>query len=137
MSSEATLADHFKHPIGVGQFSIDSERVFTAQMGNAKIGDAMQLQIQINDKQDDLIEKVLFQAYGDQYLIAACSLAVEYCQGNTTAILDKLNYNFFVEQLAIPEVKKYEAIMIEDALKTIAKSITAWQLIQSQRERNK
>lgn len=73
MKYNALVLSHFHQPRNVGEFDPDTT-VASARIGTVAAGNVLQLQLQISD---DIIQATKFKAYGEPYVIAACSYLTE------------------------------------------------------------
>jgi nitrogen fixation protein NifU and related proteins len=111
--SEHTLA-HFFHPKNVGAFAPEEQGVGSAVVGNYENGTLLHFQVKISEGK---IEAAKFKAYGPCLIIACCSYVTEWVTSKTIAQANEFTSAELVKVLAIPQVKIYSAVLLEDALK--------------------
>ena len=109
------VVEHFEQPRNVGTLPVELDGVGTARLGDAEVGDVIQLQIKAN--QNNIIEDAKFRALGNPYLIAGASYLTDLLIGQSVEEVRKINYVNLIDALDIPQTKMYCAVMLEDVLK--------------------
>ena len=92
MYSEKVM-DHFSNPRNVGEIENPSG---TGTVGNAKCGDIMKMDIQV---EDGIITDVKFKTFGCGAAIATSSMATELVKGKSVAEALKLTNQAVAEAL--------------------------------------
>ena len=110
MYSEKVM-DHFSNPRNVGEIENPSG---TGTVGNAKCGDIMKMDIQV---EDGIITDARFKTYGCGSAIASSSLATEWLKGKTLDEAESIKNTDLATELALPPVKIHCSILAEDAIK--------------------
>ena len=106
MYSEKVM-DHFENPRNVGEIPNASG---TGTVGNAKCGDIMKMDIQV---EDDVITDVKFKTFGCGAAIATSSMATEMVKGKSIEEAMKLT-NKALDGL--PPVKMHCSLLAEQAI---------------------
>ena len=110
MYSEKVL-DHFEHPRNVGELP---EASGTVTVGNAKCGDIMKMDLQI---EDNIIVDVKFKTFGCCAAVATSSMATEMIKGKTVDEAMALTNKAVAEALdGLPPVKMHCSILAEEAI---------------------
>ena len=100
-----TVMDHFMHPRNVGTLEHpDAE----GEVGNAKCGDIMKMQLQI---ENGIITDVRFETFGCGSAIASSSIATEMIKGKQ--VVDALG--------GLPAHKLHCSVLAEEAIKSAIK----------------
>ena len=95
--------DHFEHPRNVGELASPSG---SGTVGNAKCGDIMKMDIQV---EDGVITDVKFKTFGCGAAIATSSMATEMVKGKTIeAVMEALD--------GLPPVKIHCSLLAEEAI---------------------
>ena len=115
------VIEHFERPRNVGTLPVELDRVGTAKLGDANVGDVIQLQIKLN--KNDIIEDAKFRALGNPYLIAGASYLTDLLIGQSVEEARRMNYIDLIDALDIPQTKMYCAVMLEDVLKSAIDSV--------------
>ena len=109
--SEKVL-DHFSNPRNVGEIENPSG---TGTVGNAKCGDIMKMDIQV---ENGVITDVKFKTFGCGAAIATSSMATEMIKGKTLKEALKLTNKAVAEALdGLPPVKMHCSLLAEEAVK--------------------
>ena len=111
MYSEKVM-DHFSNPRNVGELENPSG---TGTVGNAKCGDIMKMDIQV---ENGIITDVKFKTFGCGAAIATSSMATEMVKGKSIEEAMKLTNKAVAEALdGLPPVKMHCSLLTEQALK--------------------
>jgi nitrogen fixation NifU-like protein len=110
MYSEKVM-EHFENPRNVGEIQSPSG---TGTVGNAKCGDIMKMDIQVDD---GVITDVKFKTFGCCAAIATSSMATEMVKGKTVEEALKLTNRAVAEALdGLPPVKMHCSLLAEEAI---------------------
>jgi len=110
MYSEKVM-DHFSNPRNVGEIENASG---TGTVGNAKCGDIMKMDIQV---ENGVIVDVKFKTFGCGAAIATSSMATEMVKGKTIEEALKLTNKAVAEALdGLPPVKMHCSLLAEQAI---------------------
>ena len=110
MYSEKVM-DHFSNPRNVGELENPSG---TGTVGNAKCGDIMKMDIQV---ENDVIADVKFKTFGCCAAIATSSMATEMVKGKRVAEALQLTNKAVAEALdGLPPVKMHCSMLAEQAI---------------------
>ncbi len=110
MYSEKVM-DHFSHPRNVGELENPSG---TGTVGNAKCGDIMKMDIQV---ENGVITDVKFKTFGCGAAIATSSMATEMVKGKRVAEALQLTNKAVAEALdGLPPVKMHCSMLAEQAI---------------------
>lgn len=110
MYSEKVM-DHFQNPQNVGELKDPSG---TGTVGNAKCGDIMKMDIQVND---GVITDVKFKTFGCCAAIATSSMATEMVKGKSVEDALKLTNRAVAEALdGLPPAKMHCSLLAEEAI---------------------
>ena len=110
MYSEKVM-DHFSNPRNVGELENPSG---TGTVGNAKCGDIMKMDIQV---ENGVIVDVKFKTFGCGAAIATSSMATELVKGKTIEEALKLTNKAVAEALdGLPPVKMHCSMLAEEAI---------------------
>lgn len=110
MYSEKVM-EHFENPRNVGEL-VDASG--TGTVGNAKCGDIMKMDIQVDD---DIITDVKFKTFGCCAAIATSSMATEMVKGKTVKEALELTNTAVAEALdGLPPVKMHCSLLAEQAI---------------------
>ena len=119
MYSEKVM-DHFSNPRNVGEIENPSG---TGTVGNAKCGDIMKMDIQV---EDGIITDVKFKTFGCGAAIATSSMATELVKGKSVAEALKLTNQAVAEALdGLPPVKMHCSMLAEQAIHAAVKDYEA------------
>ena len=103
--------EHFENPRNVGELDNPSG---TGTVGNAKCGDIMKMDIQV---EDGVITDVRFKTFGCGAAIATSSMATEMVKGKTIEEALKLTNKAVMEALdGLPPVKVHCSLLAEEAI---------------------
>ncbi len=103
--------DHFEHPRNVGEIENASG---SGTVGNAKCGDIMKMDIQV---EDGIITDVKFKTFGCGAAIATSSMATEMVKGKTIEEALTLTNKAVMEALdGLPPVKIHCSLLAEEAI---------------------
>ncbi len=110
MYSEKVM-DHFSNPRNVGELENPSG---TGTVGNAKCGDIMKMDIQV---ENGVIVDVKFKTFGCGAAIATSSMATELVKGKTIEEALQLTNKAVAEALdGLPPVKMHCSMLAEEAI---------------------
>lgn len=110
MYSEKVM-DHFSNPRNVGEIENASG---TGTVGNAKCGDIMKMDIQV---ENGVIVDVKFKTFGCGAAIATSSMATEMVKGKTLEEALQLTNKAVAEALdGLPPVKMHCSLLAEQAI---------------------
>ncbi len=119
MYSEKVM-DHFSNPRNVGEIENPSG---TGTVGNAKCGDIMKMDIQV---EDGIITDVKFKTFGCGAAIATSSMATELVKGKSVAEALKLMNQAVAAALdGLPPVKMHCSMLAEQAIHAAVKDYVA------------
>ena len=105
------VMDHLMHPRNVGIIE-DADGI--GEVGNAKCGDIMKMDIQV---ENGVIVDVKFKTFGCGAAIATSSKATEIVKGMTLAEAEKVTNKMVMEALGgLPPVKVHCSVLAEEAL---------------------
>ena len=103
--------DHFSNPRNVGELENPSG---TGTVGNAKCGDIMKMDIQV---ENGVITDVKFKTFGCGAAIATSSMATEMVKGKRVAEALQLTNKAVAEALdGLPPVKMHCSMLAEQAI---------------------
>ncbi len=110
MYSEKVM-DHFANPRNVGEIEDASG---SGTVGNAKCGDIMKMDIQV---EDNVIVDVKFKTFGCAAAVATSSMATEMVKGKTIEEALALTNKAVAEALdGLPPVKMHCSLLAEEAI---------------------
>ena len=110
MYSEKVI-DHFSNPRNVGELENPSG---TGTVGNAKCGDIMKMDIQV---ENGVITDVKFKTFGCGAAIATSSMATEMVKGKRVSEALQLTNKAVAEALdGLPPVKMHCSMLAEQAI---------------------
>ena len=106
------VMDHFENPRNVGEITNPSG---TGTVGNAKCGDIMKMDLQIDD---GVITDVKFKTFGCCAAIATSSVATEMVKGKTVEEALTLTNRAVAEALdGLPPAKMHCSLLAEQAIR--------------------
>lgn len=115
MYSEKVM-DHFMHPRNVGEIE-NADGI--GEVGNAKCGDIMKMQLQI---ENGIITDVRFETFGCGSAIASSSIATEMIKGKTVEEALAITNKQVVDALGgLPAHKLHCSVLAEEAIKSAIK----------------
>lgn len=115
MAYSDKVLDHYENPRNVGSFDKTDPDVGTGMVGAPACGDAMKLQIKV---EDGVIIDAKFKTYGCGSAIASSSLVTEILKGKTLAEAQQIKNSDIADELALPPVKIHCSVLAEDAIKS-------------------
>ena len=115
MAYSDKVLDHYNNPRNVGKMDMKDPNVGTGMVGAPACGDAMKLQIRI---EDDIVTDAKFKTYGCGSAIASSSLLTEWVKGKTIHQVEEIKNTEIVEELNLPPVKIHCSVLAEDAIKS-------------------
>ena len=111
-----TVMDHFMHPRNVGTLEHPDAG---GEVGNAKCGDIMKMQLQI---ENGIITDVRFETFGCGSAIASSSIATEMIKGKTVEEALSITNKQVVDALGgLPAHKLHCSVLAEEAIKSAIK----------------
>ena len=111
------VMEHFENPRNVGEIENPSG---TGTVGNAKCGDIMKMDIQV---EDGVIADVKFKTFGCCAAIATSSMATELVKGKTVDEALALTNQSVAEALGgLPPVKMHCSLLAEEAIHAAVKN---------------
>lgn len=111
------VMEHFENPRNVGEIENASG---TGTVGNAKCGDIMKMDIQV---EDGVISDVKFKTFGCCAAIATSSMATEMVKGKTVEEALALTNKSVAEALGgLPPVKMHCSLLAEEAIHAAIKN---------------
>ena len=122
---------HFKNPQNTGSLSTKDIDVGTGIVGAPACGDALKLQIKVNDK--GVIEDVKFRAFGCPAAVASSSLATTMIKGKTVEEALAIKNTVIADELNLPPVKKHCSTLAEEAIHAAVKN---WRKKKAQQKKN-
>ena len=106
------VMDHFQHPRNVGEIENPSGM---GTVGNAKCGDIMRIDLDIDDNQ--VIRDVKFKTFGCGAAVATSSMATEMVKGKTVQEAMEVTNKAVCEALdGLPPVKVHCSLLAEEAI---------------------
>jgi len=115
MAYSEKLLEHYENPRNVGSLDKNAADVGTGLVGAPACGDAMKLQIKVNER--GVIEDAKFKTFGCGSAIASSSLATEWIKGKTLNEAEQIKNTHIAQHLALPPVKIHCSVLAEDAIK--------------------
>ena len=115
MSYSDKVLDHYDNPKNVGKLDENDKAVGTGMVGAPACGDAMKLQIKVNDS--GVIEDAKFKTYGCGSAIASSSLLTEWVKGKKLSEAEDIKNSEIAKELSLPPVKIHCSVLAEDAIK--------------------
>ncbi|NLB90753.1 MAG: Fe-S cluster assembly scaffold protein NifU [Clostridiales bacterium] len=105
------VMDHFENPRNVGELSTPSGR---GQVGNAKCGDIMKMDIKV---ENNIIVDAKFKTFGCGAAIATSSMATEMVIGKTIEQALEVSNKAVMEALdGLPPAKVHCSLLAEEAI---------------------
>ncbi len=105
------VMEHFENPRNVGEIDNPSG---TGTVGNAKCGDIMKMDIEVND---GIITDVKFKTFGCCAAIATSSIATEMVKGKTVEEALALKNSKVAQELGgLPPAKMHCSLLAEQAI---------------------
>jgi nitrogen fixation NifU-like protein len=120
-SLSAVALDHFEHPRNSGEL-VPASDVFAGSAGGRDRGAQVLFTARIRA---DRIEQMLFRAWGCPHTIAAASWVTERLSGSTVQSLTALTWQEMEAALAVPLEKRGRLLILEDALRSLARHAAA------------
>lgn len=115
MAYSKKVMDHYENPRNVGSFAKDDLDVGTGLVGAPACGDAMKLQIKVNE--EEVIVDAKFKTFGCGSAIASSSLVTEWIKGKSLSEAEQIKNTEIAEELSLPPVKLHCSLLAEDAIK--------------------
>ena len=115
MAYSDKVLDHYENPRNVGKMNDDDANVGTGMVGAPACGDAMRLQIKVDDS--GVIEDAKFKTYGCGSAIASSSLLTEWVKGRSLDEATEIKNKDIADELGLPPVKIHCSVLAEDAIK--------------------
>ena len=116
MAYSEKVIDHYNEPRNVGSLDKSDANVGTGLVGAPECGDVMKLQIQVNPKNNEIVD-AKFKTFGCGSAIASSSLATEWVKGKSIDQAMSIQNTEIVEELSLPPVKIHCSVLAEDAIK--------------------
>ena len=110
---EETLNNPKAH--NVGRMDVKAKNVGTGMVGAPACGDAMRLQIEVNDK--DVITDCKFKTYCCGSAIASSQQMIEMLIGKTLEEAKNIKDREIAELLELPSIKIHCSVLAEDSIK--------------------
>ena len=126
------VEQHFKNPQNTGSLNANDKDVGTGIVGAPACGDALKLQMKINDK--GVIEDVKFKAFGCPAAVASSSLATTMIKGKTVDEALAIKNTVIAEELSLPPVKVHCSMLAEEAIHA---AINSWRKKKAQQKKEK
>ena len=114
------VESHFKNPQNTGSLNVQDTDVGTGIVGAPACGDALKLQIRVNDK--GVIEDVKFRAFGCPAAVASSSLATTMIKGKTIDEALEVKNTVIAKELNLPPVKMHCSLLAQDAIRAAVQS---------------
>ena len=108
--------DHFKNPRNPGSLNAKSKDVGTGIVGAPACGDALKLQIKVDE--NDRIVDAKFRAFGCPAAVASSSLATTMIIGKTLDEALKVKNTTIANELHLPPVKLHCSLLAQDAIQS-------------------
>lgn len=124
MAYNTKILDHADNPRNLGKLDKKASNVGTGFVGNAACGDALQLQIQV---ENGIIKDVKSKTFGCGCAIAATSLATEKLIGKTLEEAKTLKNTDLAQELELPKIKIHCSVLAEEAVKRAIEDYTSKQ----------
>ena len=106
------VMDHFSNPRNVGEMENPSG---VGTVGNAKCGDIMRMDLDIDEKQ--VVRDAKFKTFGCGAAIATSSMATELVKGKTIADAMEVTNQAVMEALGgLPPVKVHCSLLAQEAI---------------------
>ena len=113
LNDNSLLQQHFASPHNVGSLDSNSPNVRVGKVGLPG-GDVLELYVLIEEEK---MVDAKFRAQGNPYLIAMMSYLTDFLINKSLKELEGFNYQVLINVFAIPKVKTYCALLVEDVLK--------------------
>ena len=123
------VEQHFKEPQNTGSLDVKDQTVGTGIVGAPACGDALKLQIKVNEK--GIIEDVKFRAFGCPAAVASSSLATTMIKGKTIEEALKVKNTAIAKEINLPPVKQHCSLLAQDAIKA---AVTSYKKKQSEKK---
>ena len=114
------VLDHFHQPRNVATWDENNQTIATGRAGTIGVSDTVQLQLEVVNAK---VKSACFRAFGDPYTIASASYTTEAILDQPINGLNKDFHQKLIGILAIPQLKWYCAILVEDALADALESL--------------
>ena len=122
----------YERPRIVGSFDKNAPNVGTGLVGAPACGDAMKLQIRVDD--DGNIVDSCFKTFGCGSAIASSSVATEWVKGKPVEEVLTIKNNDVAKHLSLPPVKLHCSMLAEDAIKAAVSDWKAKQVASKQQK---
>ena len=99
----------------VGRLDVNSNSVGTGMVGAPACGDAMRLQIEVDDS--NVITDCKFKTYGCGSAIASSQQMIEMLKGKTLEEAKSIKDREIAEVLELPPIKIHCSVLAEDSIK--------------------
>jgi NifU-like protein involved in Fe-S cluster formation len=117
MSYEEIVVEHFARPRNIGRFP-PAPDVIEASAGEAEQGAVFRLSAQVDGER---IKAVRFEVYGCPHCIAAGSWLSERLVGQHLSDLERWSWRDAAEALQFPPEKRGRLLILEDAIRALAR----------------
>ena len=121
MAYSDKVLDHYENPRNVGKMDDNDINVGTGMVGAPACGDAMRLQIKVDD--NGVIEDAKFKTYGCGSAIASSSLLTEWVKGRSLDEAVQIKNQDIADELGLPPVKIHCSVLAEDAIKAAIEDV--------------
>lgn len=121
MAYNDLVQHYFFNPQHIGALNTENEDVYRVRVGAISLGYLVQLHICVNGT--GKIVDAKFKAYGNPYLIAGCAYLTEHIINKTLTEIKNLDHKQWIELLALPKIKLYVALLLEDLIKDLTQQI--------------
>merc|ERR1711963_294429 len=113
------VIDHYEQPRNVGKLDAKKRNVGIGLVGAPACGDAMKIQIEVDD--DGNIKDAKFKTFGCGSAIASSSLATEWIKGKSVSEAGKIKNSDIAKELCLPPVKLHCSMLAEDGIQAAIK----------------
>ena len=123
MAYSDKVLDHYENPRNVGKLDDEDVNVGTGMVCAPACGDAMRLQIKVDE--DGVIEDAKFKTYGCGSAIASSSLLTEWVKGRSLDQATEIKNKDIADELGLPPVKIHCSVLAEDAIQAAIADVKA------------
>ncbi|MBI4457958.1 Fe-S cluster assembly scaffold IscU [Candidatus Uhrbacteria bacterium] len=124
MAYSSKVIDHYENPRNVGSLDKNDPNVGTGLVGAPACGDVMKLQIQVEERDGELIiTDARFKTFGCGSAIASSSYVTELLKGKPMAEAEKITNQQIATELSLPPVKIHCSVLAEDAVKAAVQDL--------------
>lgn len=111
------VESYFFSPKHVG--ILDLSQPLSAHYRSGELGRGDIFDVYLLCDKEGRVKSACFKAYGSPYLIAGAELLCRQLEGSLIAEHPRLNYSWFVQELAIPKTRFPVALQIEDGYRAL------------------